>query len=203
MKNIITTAIALLALATVGLNAQTSTVTVTNYVTITNTITAPALTLGDSGHMPMDEAKAKGMPMELTLGGAGITIPHTGETSFGVDVGFSIQPLKYPIWFNLSQSLAWEPSFAGSTDVGADWSWAIVTDKLYLNTGWSVGAVYDTSTLGWRSGPEISLEYYTSGNVFLYVGANYDLINKESGGGWIVGDNNSPFRYSFGIGWAF
>lgn len=58
----------------------------------------------------------------------------------------------------------------GATDLYSDWSWNIVKDKLCLNTGWSAGALYDRDTLGWRTGPELTLQYYTSGNAFIYAG---------------------------------
>ena len=35
----------------------------------------------------------KGWPMELTLGGSGITMPKTGQTTFGLDFSYSVQPL--------------------------------------------------------------------------------------------------------------
>lgn len=208
MNTKIITATLMLGLALVGLpaSAQTNTVTVTNYVTITNTITAPAVTLGNSGHMPMDEAKAKGWPMELTLGAGGITVPGTGQTEFGFNFTLSAQPLSVPIWFGISQELGWEPTLAGATDLYADWSWALVKEKLYLNTGWSVGTTYDRETLGWRSGPEISLEYYTTGNAFIFVGANYDLFTRDSAGSWHTAEGSSGLnnlRYSAGIGIAF
>ena len=142
------------------------------------------------------------MPMEFTLGGSGITIPKTGETSFGLNFSLSAQPLKQPIWFGISQEVSWEPSFAGATDLYADWATPLIKDKLYLNTGWSVGALYDTSTVGWRSGPEVSLEYYTSGNAFIIVGANYDLVTKSSGASWEVGAKDSGIRYFIGIGFT-
>jgi|FAXJ01.1.fsa_nt_gi hypothetical protein len=202
MKNILATLT--LALVLIGLTANAQyTTTVTNYVTITNTITAPVVTLGDSGHMPMDESKSNSWPMEVTFGAAGVTVPHTGQTSFGLDVGLSVQPFTVPIWFGISQEFTWSPSFAGSTDLDATYAFAIIKDKLYLNAGWSGGAVYDRSSIAWRSGPELQLEYYTKGNAFLYVGANYDLINHDAANGWTVGANANPLRYSAGIGIAF
>lgn len=182
--------IGVLALTVVGLNAGT-----TNAVVSTNAITAPAITLADTN-------SAKGMPMELTLGGGGITNPKDGSTEFGLNFTLSAQPLKQPIWFGISQELGWSPSFAGATDLYADWSWRIYKEKLYLNTGWSAGALYDRETIGWRSGPEISLEYYTTGNAFIFAGINYDLLTKASGSGWKTGGDNG-IRYSFGIGIAF
>jgi hypothetical protein len=195
MRNILATLT--LTLALIGLTANAQYSTVTNYVTITNIITAPATALDDTN------ATRTGMPMEVTFGAAGVTIPHTGQTSFGLDVGFSVQPLSVPIWFGISQEFTWSPSFAGSTDLDATYAFAIIKDKLYLNAGWSGGAVYDRSSIAWRSGPELQLEYYTKGNAFLYVGANYDLINHDAANGWTVGANANPLRYSAGIGIAF
>lgn len=203
MNQKIITATLIFGFALVGLtaNAQTKTITVTNYVTITNT--APAITIGNSGHMPMDEVKANSMPMELTLGAAGITNPKTGETSFGLDVGLSVQPFKkLPVWVGIAQGVAWEPSFSGSTDLDAAWSLDLIKDKLSLNVGWAGGATYDRSSIGWRTGPELQLDYYTSGNAFIYVGANYDLFSHTTSGGWETAGANA-FRYSAGIGIAF
>lgn len=197
-----------LAVALLGSTANavtvTNTVTVTNVVTITNIITASAMTPGNSGHMPMVEAKANGWPMELTLGGAGMTNPKTGETSFGIDASLSVQPFTVPVWFGISQGFAWEPSFYGSTDFDSTYAFTLIKDKLYMNAGWSGGAIYDRSTIGWRTGPELQLEYYTSGNAFIYVGANYDLFTHDSGG-WHTAEGNglNNLRYSFGIGIAF
>lgn len=201
MKNILATLVLAVALlgttANAGMTkAAPSTTTVTNVVTVTNYVTAPALTLEDTA------AASKGMPMEFTLGASGSSMPSTGESSLGIDVTLSIQPLKLPIWFGIGQGVAWEPSFSGSTDLFADWAWEI-TDNLNLNTGWSVGALYDTETLGWRSGPEVSLQWYTKGDAFIIVGANYDLVTKASDGGWKSGGSESGFRYFAGIGFAF
>jgi hypothetical protein len=161
----------------------------------TNAIVAPKLTL--------DAPEKKGMPKEFQLGGSGLTNPRTGETSFGFNTSLSIQPLSKPIWFGVSQELGWEPSVFGATDLDSAWSWDIVKDKLSLNTGWSVGATYDRHTLGWRTGPEISLEYYTSGNAFIIVGANYDLFSKQSSHApWVTAKDNA-LRYFFGIGISF
>ena len=190
MKRIIAI-ITLLALTAVGVNAgQTNTV-----ATSTNAITAPALTLSDTN-------ASKGVPMELTLGGAGITNPKNGETQFGLTFTLSAPPLKQPIWFGISQELSWSPSFEGATDLYSDWAWRIWKDKLYLNTGWSYGGVYDRQSISWRTGPEASLEYYTTGNAFIFAGINYDLLTKSSGSSWQTAGPNA-LRYSFGIGIAF
>lgn len=146
---------------------------------------------------------AEPMPKELTLGGGGVTSPSTGETEFGFNFTLSAQPLKQPIWFGISQELGWEPSMYGATDLYSDWSWDIVKDKLCLNTGWSVGALYDRENLGWRTGPELTLQYYTSGNAFIYAGANYDLLTKDSVGWHSFDQNLNNIRFSAGIGFSF
>lgn len=187
MKYILTI-LTMLSLTATGLKAEG-----TNDVTTTNTTATISLD---------DTNASKGMPMELMLAASGVTVPK-GQTSFGVDLSLSVQPLSVPIWFGISQEFTWQPSFAGATDLDAAWSFRIYKEKLYLNAGWSAGAVYDQSTLGWRSGPEISLEYYTKGNAFFILGANYDLINKASGQSWTLGTSKDPLRYFFGIGIAF
>lgn len=130
---------------------------------------------------------------ELTLGGAGETV--NGESSFGLSVSLETNPFKSrpEVWLGVSQEVNWTPSFSGSTDLFADWAWKVYKDTVFLNTGWSVGSVYDNESTVWRTGPEVSLQWYTSDNAFIYAGVNYDIVNK--------GDNG--FRYSFGIGLAF
>jgi hypothetical protein len=147
-------------------------------------------------------AEKTSWPMELTLGGSGVTNPRNGDTEFGLSFSFSVQPLKQPIWFGISQDLGWSPSLEGATDLDAAWSWKLVQDKLYLNTGWSVGVMYDRESIGWRTGPELSLEYYTKGNAFIIAGVNYDLMTHTASDGWQTA-KDSPLRYFFGVGIAF
>lgn len=131
--------------------------------------------------------------IELTLGGSGIKDKETSE--FGLDFSISTNPFKHvpQVWVGVAQSLFWaSSSFDGSTDVFADWNTHIYKD-LYLNTGWSVGSVYDKHSHIWRTGPEVTLQYYTSDNAFIYLGANYDIVSE----------GNNGFRYGFGIGLAF
>ncbi len=147
-------------------------------------------------------AEKTSWPMEVTLGGSGVTNPKNGATEFGVSASLSVQPLKLPIWFGISQDLGWSPTLEGATDLDATWSLDIVKDKLNLNTGWSVGVLYDRHSVGWRSGPEVSLEYYTTGNAFIIAGINYDLLTHTASDGWQTSKSN-PLRYFFGIGIAF
>lgn len=145
---------------------------------------------------------SKGMPMELTLGGGGLVVPSNGHSEFDAAVSLSVQPFSKPIWFGISQELGWSPSLAGATDLDAAWAWAVYKDKVYLNTGWSVGATYDSHSIEWRSGPEIELEFYTSGNAFVFAGLNYDLFTHNAIDGWVVARQNA-LRYDLGVGIAF
>jgi hypothetical protein len=135
---------------------------------------------------------------EVTLGGGGTQINN--DSTFGLDISVGTNPFKDrpEVWLGVVQGAYWEPTFAGSTDIYADWSQPILPEKLddslYLNAGWSVGALYDRHTSAtWRTGPEASLQWYTSDNAFIYGGVNWDFVSQ--------GDHG--LRYSFGIGLAF
>lgn len=192
MKNILTIVILSLSLVGGTVNAeQTNTVTVTNVVNVTNIVVSPSLASTNN-----EIGKAYG-GYELTLGGSGTSI--NGKNAFGVDLSLATNPFKkYPqIWPGISQSVYWEPKMSGSTDIFVDWSQNIWRKRLYVNLGWSGGALYGEIEKNpiWRTGPEIALQYYTSGNAFLYAGVNYDVFesNKQSGN----------VRYNFGIGMSF
>lgn len=186
MKRIII--LAVLTLTLVGLNAQVS----TNADGSIANIVVNGVTYAPVDTNAVSDGKAFG-GYEITLGGAGATIK--GKTEFGMDFSISTNPFeKLPsIWLGVAQGLYWEPTFAGSTDVFADWNTHLI-GELYLNTGWSVGALYDTKSAAvYRTGPEVSLQYYTSDNAFIYAGANYDFVTK----------GDSGIRYSFGLGLSF
>jgi hypothetical protein len=141
------------------------------------------------------DSKSESGSWEFTLGGGGVNVAN--DTSFGLDVGISTNPLKAlpSLWFGLNQGFAWEPTFSGSSDVNVNWSWHVYK-SLYLNTGWSVGAAYDQHTVAWRTGPEVTFQYYIGDSAFLFAGANYDIqLDRDRG--------PNGFRYSFGIGLAF
>lgn len=130
---------------------------------------------------------------ELTLGGGGVGVGS--DHSFGLDVSLSAHaiPSLPSLWLGVAQGVAWEPKFAGSTDLFSDWSWHLYK-QLYVNTGWSGGAVYGVQgKTVWRTGPELSLEYYVGDSSFVYAGVNYDFPSSGEKG----------FRYSFGIGMTF
>lgn len=192
----------LLAVALFGLsaNAQTNSVS-------TNTIAPVSLSLTNA----VESGKTSG-GWELTLGGGGESI--NGQNSFGMDFSISTNPFKKrpEVWVGLAQGLYWEPTFAGSTDLFIDWSQPILpsklNDRLYLNVGWSGGALYTNAkdeccVVGgekardviWRTGPEATLQYYTSDNAFIFAGVNYDVFKSDH--------NEGGFRYSFGIGLSF
>lgn len=167
-----------LTLSLVGLNAQTNVVDTTKTVNVETN--AP-------------DGKEFG-GYEITLGGAGVSIK--GDNELGLDFSISSNPFEKVsnLWLGVAQGLYWEPNFAGSTDIFADWNTHLFKE-LYLNTGWSVGTVYDKkSSSYYRTGPEVSFQYYTSDNAYIYVGANYDFVSK--------GEDNG-LRYSFGVGLSF
>ena len=188
MKNLIKSLILAVALVCLTANAQ-NTVTITNVVTITNTVT----TLNVTSNAPIVE-KLYGK-WELTINGAGSVVPKTGSSQFGLSLSLATDPFKKApnVWVGMVQGLSWEPTFAGSTDVYSEYAWHIYKD-LWLNTGWSVGTLYDTqSSLVWRTGPQVEVEYYIGSNTFLVSTINYDLMTR----------GNSGLRYSFGVGVTF
>jgi hypothetical protein len=137
---------------------------------------------------------------ELTFGGGGETV--SGENYFGLDFSLSTNPFKSlpEVWVGLSQSIYWEPNLAGSTDLFVDWSQSILPskldDSLYLNVGWSGGALYEEmGSPAWRAGPEVTVQFYTSDNSFIFAGTNYDVYRSDG--------EEGEFRYSFGIGLSF
>jgi len=157
-------------------------------------ISVPTLSL-ESGQA--DTGKQAG-GWEITLGGAGESID--GNDSFGLDFSVSTNPFKCrpEVWVGIVQGLYWEPSFSGSTDLFVDWSQNLWNDTLYANIGWSGGVLYDKDSetdAVWRTGPELTFQYYTSDNAFIYAGVNYDVFQSDKQ------DHN--WRYSFGVGIAF
>ena len=195
MKQILVTSIALFAAAVVGLGAQS-----TNTTSDVNTnITAPKLTLEGT-----NSADAKDYnKIDLTLSSAGTS--YGGHNEVGVDFSLSIDPFeKLPdLWVGVSQSLYWQPKFAGSTDIDADWN-VHIYKQIYLQGGWSIGNVYGPETYDlWRTGPEAILQYYVSDDVYLYGCVNYDLLTKDSHSGWQTDSENNGWRWSIGLGWEF
>lgn len=141
-----------------------------------------------------DAGKSTPFSVEITLGGSGLNID--GESSFGMDFSVSTNPFEQlpNLWTGVAQGLYWEPTFAGSTDIFVDWSTHLFYE-LYVNTGWSVGGVYNETSVNWRTGPEVTFQYYIGDNAFIYAGANYDL--------WLDNNDENGFRYGFGVGLTF
>lgn len=185
MKNTLIT-LAVLAMTVIGLNAA-PTNDVVKFDTSINLTNDP--TTGKSAGQ-----------WELTLGGGGETFD--GENYFGLDFSLSTNPFKSlpEVWVGVAQSVYWEPDLAGSTDLFVDWSQAILPskldDSLYLNFGWSGGALYEeTGSPVWRTGPEATVQFYTSESAFVFAGVNYDVYRSD--------DEDGEYRYSFGIGLSF
>jgi len=188
MKKYIVT-IALFALASIGFNqanaAETNTVANSS---ITQTNESPEFN-----------------KIDLTLSSAGTS--YGGQNEVGIDVSVSIDPFqKLPeLWVGVSQSLYWQPAFAASTDIDADWNFNI-TDKICVLGGWSIGDVYGASDVDnlIRTGPEVIVQYYVDDHAYLFGGVNYDLLTKQGGQGWQTSNsNNNGFRWSIGIGLEF
>lgn len=170
-----------ISIAFANLNASASTNTNT-------TVSATCVSTNSSG------AKESG-GYELTLGGGGSYI--NGKNNIGLDISLSSNPFESrpEVWVGLSQGVYWEPSFSGATDLFADWNTHLIKE-LYLNTGWSAGISYDLhSSPLFRTGPEASLQYYTSDNAFVYAGLNYSIYVGDRG--------HRPLTYTFGIGLSF
>ena len=182
-----------------GLTSQAqSIVTVTNYVTITNTVTANAAALTSTNSGP-DFGK-----YDITFSSAGSS--YGGNHQVGVDFSVSSNPFeKLPnLWAGVSQSLYWAPSFGGSTDVDADWNYNVY-GNFYVQGGWSVGDVYGAGLENLiRTGPEFIAQYYLSNDTYLYGAINYDLLVKQGGGGWTTSNSdNNGVRWSLGLGVEF
>jgi hypothetical protein len=144
-----------------------------------------------------DSGKSEAGSYEFTLGGSGSFV-NEESSSYGLDFSISTNPLEAApnVWFGLIQGLYWEPRISGSTDVNINYSFNLFGD-LYVNAGWSVGAVYARADGDfdhyWRTGPEATLQYYVAENAFIYAGVNYDIVSEGENG----------FRPSIGIGLSF
>ena len=189
MKNIII--IAILALGFLSASAQQLTPSkVTPTVLSTNSV---------------ESDKSEPWTVELTLGGGSVVVPKTGNSETSVDFSIEVNPFKRlpNVWVGVQQSVAWSPTFAGSTDLIGEYSWHVYKN-LWLNTGWTVGAEYDTlSSALWRTGPALTAQYYVGENAFIYAGANYDLVQWGNTLNKGVANSEVPIRFSWGIGLSF
>jgi hypothetical protein len=183
MKQLLTI-LALVTVVTLAVRADESTVSTNQLLTTT------ALTETNS-----DVAQG----YEITLGGGGFINPKTGEKQVSLDVTFETDPFASlrSLWIGGEQSISWTPTFAGYSDIFAEWSFGVWKDKLFLNTGWDLGITYaPESEVVWNTGPHASLQYFVAADVFTYAQANYDIESKGN-----TDQNN--VRLSFGIGWSF
>ncbi len=131
---------------------------------------------------------------ELTIGMDGVVSPKAGKSEVALDFSLSTNPFKqlHNLWIGIEQAVAWEPHFAGSTDLSVEWAFNLYKETLYLNVGWSVGASYDgISELIFQTGPQATLQYYTSDSAFVFVGANWDVTAN--------GQNELPYYAGVGI----
>ena len=148
---------------------------------------------------------SKPWTVELTLGGGSIVVPKTGEAETSLDFSIEVNPFKKlpNVWVGFQQSVAWTPTFAGSTDLIGEYSWHIYKN-LWLNTGWTVGAVYDNeSSPAWRTGPEATAQFYIGNSAFIYGGVNYDLVQWGQNIDKALANGENPFRFAWGIGTTF
>jgi hypothetical protein len=181
MKRILT--VVLMAAGAVSLNAQTNAPATPE--------AAPTLAL--STNAPAAD-KAYGS-YELTLGGGGFTSPKTGDTQFGLNTTLSTDPFKQApnVWVGAGQSLSWEPSFAGETDLFSEYSWHI-RGQLWLDTGWFGGIAYASDSAAvWHTGPYVEAEYYIGDSSFLFFEYDLDMASR--------GDSTLPYRFGIGITW--
>lgn len=139
---------------------------------------------------------------ELTLAGGGIATSR-GNTQASVDVSLATDPFaKLPsLWVGAEQSVGWQSSFAGSTDLFADWSFNVYKQKVFINPGWNVGTVYGNNlSPSYRTGPFVEAEYYITDNVFVIADVYYDISKNTHSGD--TGNGNDT-RLTFGIGYAW
>ena len=190
MKSYILT-LALTALMVVSINAQTNSVVSTNNTTSVTSITQTN-EVTDFGKY------------DITFSSAGGS--YGGNTQGGIDVSVSSNPFEQlsSLWFGVSQSVYWAPSFGGATDIDADWNVSI-TDKICVLGGWSAGDVYGAGVDNLiRTGPEAIVQYYFDDHVYAYGQVNYDLLTQQSGQGWQTSNsNNNGWRWSVGFGVEF
>ena len=157
---------------------------------IAQTNTTPVITAPD---LTVSNAVPDYNKLDFTLGASGYS-QRGQQANDGVDISASIDPFKKlpDLWVGVSQSAYWTPDFSGATDIDATWSYNAY-GNLCLNPGWSAGTVYGNGNNYNRTGPELTLQYYTSDDAYMYAGVNYDL-NSNSRPDW---------RWSVGIGLEF
>lgn len=134
---------------------------------------------------------------DVTFGGGSIINPSTGKssTSFDVSVSHNFFESRPEVWLGLSQSVSWEPKFAGETAIDAAWSFDLFDGKVSILPGWYAGVTYDSESSHCHSGPVLTGQYYMEENIYTYVSASYDLVSKKN--------SERTLGISVGIGWEF
>jgi hypothetical protein len=156
----------------------------------------PTLNPNDAAKVDTNTLSPSDLPKEayeLTLGGGGFISPKTGKSQFGFDASFSTNPFKKAssVWIGFDQDLSWQSSFAGETDVDADYSWQVYK-QLYFDLGWSMGVAYDTDwVFVWHTGPYFEFEYYVGDSSFVYLIVDDDAPSR--------GENTVQFKTGFGL----
>jgi hypothetical protein len=181
-----------------GLQAQSS----TNLTQVPNKLSPISLTNNADATTTTNSDAISYNKVDLTVSQQGTAYNH--NRSFGLDVSLSIDPFASvpSLWVGVSQSVYWQPAFAASTDVDADWVFN-VHGNWYVNPGWSIGEVYGANTPRLtRTGPEVEVQYYFNDNWFIAFNANYDLVTEQDGR-WASSGDTVGLRESIGFGFEW
>jgi hypothetical protein len=175
-------------------------VTVTNYVTITNTVSADTngnvVTIITGDGVNTNTSATDKTSWELTFGASGISDTKTRDSSGDLDVSLEASPFSFnrSIWVGGEQAITLNSGFSGFSDLFAEYSFDIYKDKVYLNPGWDIRATYASSDqTSFGTGPHVSLQYFFFNDAFVYGQVNYLFESK----------NDDGFLYSAGLGVTF
>lgn len=162
---------ALLALASLGANAQTNAAASQSVLSLTNNVTTQDKTLYD-----------------LYLGADGTVDRHSGANEeFAISLASNPIKSQRLLWIELTQGVSWKP-FAGSTDLDAEWQFELKKDTIYVLPCWSGGTTYGRGAGTWRTGPMAIEQYYVSEKAFIYAQENVDFVTHGSVGlRWSIG----------------
>ena len=187
MKSI--TSLLALVLLCLGINTYAQNiVTITNYVTITNTVINGD---GVNTNPPPDKTA-----WELTFGASGIGDLKTRNHSGGLDISLEASPFSANrnIWIGGEQAINVDSGFSGFSDLFVEYSFDIYKGKWYVNPGWDIRATYASGgTPDFGTGPHVSLQYFIFNDAFIYGQVNYLFQSKGDDG----------LLYSAGVGITF
>ena len=150
-----------------------------------------------------DATSDDGTKLDLTIGAAGTS--YNGHNTTGLSISGSVNPFSScrSLWFGINQSVYWQPTFSGSTDVDINWNYTVscISDNLCVLPGWGIGSVYgaDAGTL-WRTGPDLQVQYYTSDKAYIYGQIDYDAVTQQGSSAFQTRGDNNGVRWSVGIG---